>query len=140
MLERMSEEDWSMVQRAYDHLKSGGPPIGVKKKKLLHQSTLKFLHSEAWTAFRPAERPSTSASKPPKQQAAEEAAELEAALALKDRFIVEALADADLSEIEKERAKKRWRDQNPGRVPPWEAAPPPPEAAPEPTVKKKGGR
>lgn len=110
----MDEPTWELVQWVVVESRRGGALSGSLKKRALRHDTFRFLSSEAYLEFLPERR---------KKVAAHTGASVEPApdkLALSIAFIVEQLADPELSEQQKDRARSLWRTKNPGVTPPWD--------------------
>jgi hypothetical protein len=131
ILERMTEEDWALVQRGYRALGQAGASISKKNRRALLWPTDQFLRKEAYLRFLPLARPTKTPSKPSASQLeSDPTADIEGRLHGGDRFVTELLSDPDQPEEKKNAARNRWLADpaNKDRRPPWVAALPTPIA------------
>lgn len=123
----MTEENWALVQWISGLPARGGGLISLSKKRVLALSTYKLLAREAFLQLRPEwleklaqdRRPPAPATREhdPELKEKRDAAKRAAESAV---YVLAQLADANLSEIEKQRAKTRWMGLHPTITPPWE--------------------
>lgn len=126
ILAELTEDEWCLVQRAYESLKVPAGGVGTPSRKnirVLHWPTDLFLRKHAYLRFRPASRPARGARTTVKVVELSPAEELEARLLQSDRYLLELLNDPDAPEEKKRAARERWamNPENKGRRPPWKA-------------------
>jgi hypothetical protein len=128
ILGRMPDDEWALVQRAYDATLRTGPPIALSRRTLsaLEWGTDRFLAKQAYFRFKP--RPEVSKTGRGKRVRPED--ELRARQEAADRYVTELFADPHSTAAQRATAKRVWlsNPDNRDRRPPWETAPP---AAPE---------
>jgi hypothetical protein len=126
ILRVMPDEEWALVQRAYDATLRTGPPIALSRKTLatLDWGTDRFLRQQAYFRFRARSKPAKNGQPKPIDAAADLLARQQAS----DRYVTELLADPAASAAQRETARRAWLASpvNGGRQPPWETSPDPP--------------
>lgn len=120
ILEAMDAETWALVQWVVDQARRGGALSSSRGKRALKADSYRFLRSELYLEFARERQKKLAEQKIPKASASVEP--VKDKLAASIAFILEQLNDPDLSEVDKEKARQRWRAQNPDVRPPWEDA------------------
>jgi hypothetical protein len=139
LLERLSAEDWELVQFVYALRLNPPPNIGVRKRAWT-AGTDRFLKNELFLNFRQEWVQKLEAEKAPKKtedQIAAEVAEAEAKRLRLEKleehrrdkkrqemrlYLVQEVTDPDKPERVKEAARKKWQSEFPSEAPPWEVA------------------
>lgn len=122
ILEKLSDEDWDLVRRAYTMPTS---TIPQKNRRCVAGPTDLFLQRQDFLRFRPPKRPTkTGSARAAPNSGADPLADVEKRLAAADAFMLELQQDPDRSEAEKKEWRERWRadPQNRDRRPPWVGA------------------
>lgn len=126
-LERLTDEEWSLLQWVTLLPPGGGAYKLSRKKRVLGLDTYQILSRAAYLQLRREWQEKLRADQRPKESgpvklapARDEAADNAARAAAAAAFVLAQLADPDLSEPAKEKAKSRFRTNHPDAVPPWE--------------------
>lgn len=118
ILEAMDADTWALVQWVVEQARPGGALSRSRGKRALKADSYRFLRSELYLEFDRERRKKLAQENAPKPAPTVEAAHDKVAASI--AFVLEQLADPDLSEEKKERARALWRKQNPDVTPPWE--------------------
>ncbi len=122
ILATIPDGEWEQVQAAYQTLQQPGANLSKRDRRALEGPTDLFLGRQVYLQFgrkkQPVKTPRARVTSARTVSAAEGAAERAAA---GDAFVVQYLADPDVSEEKKAQARERWlaSPENTNRHPPW---------------------
>lgn len=131
-LDALPDEEWLLVQWLAGLPKGGGGYIALSKKRVLELDTHQLLAKQAYLRILPDWRAKLRRDREGDRRAVPRPVDVEKERSAREAdnaqrtaqaaaFVLAQLADADVSEREKERIRERWRVAHPDAPAPWES-------------------